>query len=493
MAINLARSRWFTRGWTLQELIAPANLIFFSMDWRPLGTKSQLHNILSSITGIEKKFLNSDNLELASIAKKMSWAASRRTSRIEDIAYSLLGIFDVNMPLIYGEGKKAFKRLQEELLKTRTDDHSLFAWGTVVSTPSMKITDLRLYIEQETMELSQNTVRQPLLGLLAESPRDFSSSGGFIPMPFVSVFYRSAPNPASLPLVIDGGVRLELPLLETFASIYHWDRPKIAQIRTAKTVALLCCHETKRASFVKVPIQRWGNEYFGRSRELLIEDNAYRFRQNGLLEMRQMISIAAERKISLEMGDIILRRHAFPDSSRCEGTYGIEVGEAPNDNVIEARKLQVGQKSGYYYTMEDLSPRHGFAILLSRGADAGKPGDPLLAELFAIDFRDDLELNNPPNESGIESFDNYGLRWWPCPYYRKISDRWIRGMPTHSHVMKTPLDIWKLDAEPFPPISVRVERMLFDEDESFVDVLDLVIMPKKGSDDQFGRLHTLRR
>jgi hypothetical protein len=61
MELNFGKSRWFTRGWTLQELIAPENLIFFSMDWHPLGTKSQIHNILSSITGIEKKFLNSKN------------------------------------------------------------------------------------------------------------------------------------------------------------------------------------------------------------------------------------------------------------------------------------------------------------------------------------------------------------------------------------------------------------------------------------------------
>ena len=484
MKLNLAKSRWFTRGWTLQELIAPANLIFFSMDWNPLGTKSQIHNILSSITGIEKKFLNSENLELASIAKKMSWAASRKTSRIEDIAYSLLGIFDINMPLIYGEGKRAFKRLQEELLKTRTDDHSLFAWGTVVSTPSIKITDLSQYIERETIQQNQNTVRQPLLGLLAESPRDFSSSGGFIPMPWVSLFYRSVLDPASLPLLIDGGVRLELPLLEAFDSIYYWDKPKIAQMRTAKTIALLCCHETKRESFVKLPIQRWGIEYFGRSREMLIEDNARSYDGNSLFKMRQTISIAAERRINLESGDLILRRHAFPESSHCQGIYSVGLGEVMNDDaVIEARKLQVGQKFGYYYIMEDLSPRHGFAILLSRGADAGKPGDSLLAELFPVDFAGVLGLNNVPKDGEL---NDYGLRWWP-------SGQRLHGMPTQFHAMKTPLDIWNLDTEPFPPISVRVERMMLDEDESFVDVVDLVIQPMKGSDNQFRRPQILGR
>jgi hypothetical protein len=482
--LNFAKARWFTRGWTLQELIAPENLIFFSMDWHPLGTKSQIHNILSSITGIEKKFLYSKNLELASIAKKMSWAASRRTSRIEDIAYSLLGIFDVNMPLIYGEGKKAFKRLQEEILKTRTDDHSLFAWGTVVSTPSMKIPDLKLYMEREPIERSQNFLRQPLLGLLAESPRDFSSSGGFVPMPWVSNFYRSVLNPASLPLVIDGGVHLQLPLLEAFDSVYHWDKPKIEQIRTAKTIALLCCHETKRDSFVKLPIQRWGFEYFGRSREILMQDDTERFDDNTLFQKSHLITIAAERRINLEIGDLILRRHAYPDLNHCQGIYSVGLGEIVSDDaVIEARKLRAGQRFGYFYSMEGLSRRHGFAILLTRVADAGKPGDSLLAEIFPLDFSSVLEPNTTTNKSRI---DDYGLKWWP--FQQRLS-----GMPTHSHTMKTPLDIWNLDTEPFPPMSVRVERMLFDEDESFVDVLDLVIWPLKGSDSQFRRLHALGR
>ncbi|KAF7504498.1 hypothetical protein GJ744_002178 [Endocarpon pusillum] len=311
-------------------------------------------------------------------------------------------------------------------------------------------------------------------------------------MPFVGRFYRSANNPASLPLVVDGGVRLELPLIEEFDSIYHWDRPKIAQIRPAYTVALLCCPETKRESFVKVPIQRWGDSYFGRSRELLIEDVGDTFQVNSLFQRRHMISIAAERRISLGIGDIIVRTHAFTDSIKFQGIFSTAAGQAANYNaVIEARILQVGQKFGYDYSMEDLSPRHGFQIIFSRGAVAGKPGDSLLAELLPLDLNnlivhgvdspvDHPELNNPPNESEI---DGYGLKWWPV-------GQGLDSMPTHSHVMKTPLDIWNLDTEPFPPISVRMEIMLFDEDESFVDVLDLVIRPKKGSDDQSRRLCT---
>lgn len=138
------RSRWFTRGWTLQELIAPEMAVFFDCDWNEIGSRSYLRNLISTITGIE----NVDNLEIThlSVAQKMSWASQRKTTRLEDEAYCLLGIFGVNMPLLYGEGKYAFGRLQQQIL-SQTDDDSIFAWtprydgwsvhgGMLASSPS---------------------------------------------------------------------------------------------------------------------------------------------------------------------------------------------------------------------------------------------------------------------------------------------------------------------------------------------------------------------
>jgi hypothetical protein len=125
---DLARSRWFTRGWTLQELIAPKRVIFYGKEWKPFGEKMLLGSRLEHITGISASVL-SGNIRISdeSIAKRMSWMAQRTTTRTEDMAYSLMGIFDVNMPLLYGEGDKAFVRLQEEIMKDSAD-HSLFAW-----------------------------------------------------------------------------------------------------------------------------------------------------------------------------------------------------------------------------------------------------------------------------------------------------------------------------------------------------------------------------
>jgi Heterokaryon incompatibility protein (HET) len=112
------KSKWFTRCWTLQELIAPPSVEFFSAECERLGTKQSLQLQISEITGISADALQGVPLHRFSVEERMAWAARREARREEDEAYSLLGIFDVNMPLIYGERKrKAFNRLREEINK----------------------------------------------------------------------------------------------------------------------------------------------------------------------------------------------------------------------------------------------------------------------------------------------------------------------------------------------------------------------------------------
>ncbi|KAM5355593.1 hypothetical protein ACJ41O_002239 [Fusarium nematophilum] len=124
----LAACRWFTRGWTLQELLAPRHVGFLSRDWRLIGNLQGLVGAISTITRIPHKILSKDEpLHSVSIAQRMSWAAVRDTTRIEDQAYCLLGIFDINMPLLYGEGSKAFVRLQTEIIRGSADQ-SILAW-----------------------------------------------------------------------------------------------------------------------------------------------------------------------------------------------------------------------------------------------------------------------------------------------------------------------------------------------------------------------------
>ncbi|KAK7961985.1 uncharacterized protein PG986_002810 [Apiospora aurea] len=183
----IRRSRWITRGWTLQELLAPNDIEFYNARWSRIGDRNwSLRSSLARATGIDQKCLQTgDHARLAdySIATRMSWASRRSCTRTEDIAYCLMGIFDINMPMLYGEGKKAFVRLQEEILK-ETEDHSLFAWAVAEGSD-------RAWCPSS---------------VFAESPADFAQSGN-IERPESSLWGLSAMT--KLGLSIELGVPIQ--------------------------------------------------------------------------------------------------------------------------------------------------------------------------------------------------------------------------------------------------------------------------------------------
>ena len=125
-AIEFFDARWHKRGWTLQELLAPPYVIFLNQNWEELGTRTSLADHISQATGIKSSYLH-DFRKDSTVALIMHWASHRKTARPEDQAYSLLGLFGINMPLLYGEGSKAFIRLQHEILRRHSDD-SIFVW-----------------------------------------------------------------------------------------------------------------------------------------------------------------------------------------------------------------------------------------------------------------------------------------------------------------------------------------------------------------------------
>lgn len=112
------KSRWFTRGWTLQELLAPGSVEFFSKDGSRLGDKRALVQQIHEVTGIAILALRGTPLSEFSVEERLSWVEQRQTTVEEDRAYCLLGIFNVYLPLIYGEGDNAFSRLKEEIEKS---------------------------------------------------------------------------------------------------------------------------------------------------------------------------------------------------------------------------------------------------------------------------------------------------------------------------------------------------------------------------------------
>ena len=208
----LRESRWFTRGWTLQELLAPLNIGFYAQDWSLLGYMGMFYelsfwssignidanqsstlsffknltNIVSEITGIPTKFLAKEKrLDQACVSQRMYWASHRTTTRPEDRAYSLMGLFDINMPIIYGEGlEKAFARLQQVICNT-TPDQSIFAWHR---------SDLTSY------------------RLLADSPDCFQNSGDVVRFGPVIKLGSASVNIRSAFYMTNLGLRITIPL-----------------------------------------------------------------------------------------------------------------------------------------------------------------------------------------------------------------------------------------------------------------------------------------
>jgi hypothetical protein len=159
--LDLKACRWFTRGWTLQELLAPERVVFYNANWIEIGVKADLAPVIAHATGIDPNTVAGFYpVQRSSIARRMSWASQRKTSRPEDLAYCLLGIFDINMSMLYGEGEKAFVRLQEEIIR-KSDDHSIFAWSA---------------------DPAYGRTRSGYWSLLAPSPIYFKSSQNIIPV-----------------------------------------------------------------------------------------------------------------------------------------------------------------------------------------------------------------------------------------------------------------------------------------------------------------------
>ena len=235
-------SEWFTRGWTLQELVAPRIVHFYSQDWLYLGEKLRLASTLSRITGIDEASLLGGDLRRVGIARRMSWASSRITSRKEDLAYCLLGIFGVNMPLLYGEGDKAFVRLQEEILKI-TDDQSIFAWEDLC---------------EDEDEMFKNHDGVLLRGPFARSPAEFATSRDVVP-------YRQTRQPH---ITTNLGVQVEVLLYQRRKAI----------LETPLYLAELACHyEGDFTGSVGVVLRRVFEDQFARehgSRKLMRVDPA---------------------------------------------------------------------------------------------------------------------------------------------------------------------------------------------------------------------------
>ncbi|THU97772.1 HET-domain-containing protein [Dendrothele bispora CBS 962.96] len=333
------KSRWFTRGWTLQELLAPETVVFFSSDWINIGTKASLRDVITSITGIPpsvllpnhctKSGLAKSKIDNYSIAQKMSWAAKRQTTRAEDLAYCLMGIFGVHMPPLYGEGgARAFMRLQEELIQY-SDDQTIFAWRT----PRTEVRQ-RWMTGPKLEYFGDDTIR----GLFASSPAEFLESGNITQFPKserVERYYRDMiPSTYAITNV---GLQIGLPLLRVNnSSLTYFNRLTERKPVTGDIfLAVLDCRRQGRDVPLAVYLRRENGQQYVR-----VLPNRLALGQRGVWDLRKSIYVKLEGSSGADQdADFTPCKHTFklslPESVTILESHPKQVVDYDSDGVLD--------------------------------------------------------------------------------------------------------------------------------------------------------------
>lgn len=339
------QSRWFTRGWTLQELLAPSEVVFFSRDWVHFGERSSLANWLMDITRIDEAVLRnkvrllerSRPLFQRSIAQRMSWAARRQTTRPEDMAYCLMGIFSVNMPMLYGEGgEKAFFRLQEEIMK-QSDDQTIFAWT------------------------NKTAPKSSLSGLLATTPAHFEDSQDII------AYQHWEPTPPYA--MTNRGLRIDLPLHSLTRE--RWGHYIIALLRCGVSQDIKDQTEYKFLAICLIRLSIFDNRYARREVGLLFRGSVSSRMQT--IYVPQTTTFDAY--IKGPLGHVIFEIQGFPHPSQYRL---IRIASPTVERDIEKIHLDLtSPPTESLFVFSSLNPTGGhvtlLAYLICQDPDKNKP------------------------------------------------------------------------------------------------------------------------
>ncbi|KAI0441738.1 hypothetical protein F4803DRAFT_562814 [Xylaria telfairii] len=494
---SLAVSRWASRGWTLQELLAPPSVVFYSSDWQVCGTRSNPSAILAEITRIDEPYLNGRRLDDASIAQRMSWAASRATSREEDQAYCLLGIFNVNMPLIYGERSKAFRRLQETISREYPEDHSLYAWGEVVSRFPYEITDVDQIWGSKPIENDPCLSEQQLYGLFADSPIDFMHSGQIVHAPLANRYFDHTYKSRSPAFSFGHTTHVELPVAQILSWVpFYFKNSPIVQLRRIGYHVLLCgrWNET-RTEFHYILIPQIGNlstlcrtrEIVARTLETTLTDlvnaatrHAFKpppqyFPQRGGILFRKVItSVVGNTRTHIHQ-DVVTS--SLFDALEIPGsTWGTLRSILFKLDTMHCLLLFIRRLSPLDGRDDDGGKKgeltFGLAPIKITSHDASPPGTPGIPN--AATGQRDETTTKPKEESFIES--SVGVNYfWMYP----------QNIP-YQHEMDVPRDEWRLNLPGYANVYMAVERIYLEDDEDigeqsfnrFIDVVDVVIRVK---------------
>lgn len=438
--------------------------------------RSSLCDLLCSITRIEQKFLRGEApLEDASIAKRMSWAADRDTSRTEDIAYSLLGLFDINMPLLYGEGSKAFLRLQGELVKSYPYDHSIFAWGKVVyDEPSCIVKDRKKLDQPDAIDWDTREASKTLSGLLARSPKDFASSGHFIPCDNYRHLWTPDTTVAVPTMMPGGGVSLELGTTRdgSLLSAYHLHDAKVATLRLVSLGYLICGYKSSEMLAVAIPLMRWGGKSLGRTNEIIVLRRPMSI--PSALKYTSVFHVNSDIPPNLESGDLFMRLCSTSRASYSTSYMPPSVFSMAN-GLFKVHKRQTGLVFAYkFHLLADRSL--GFCLAFERedpfeGVDEGVTTTTRTTITLLPTLLSELNTKHPivAKKTGLNWFTSQ-QRW------SQLATRDFER--SNSRTLKGRKDSCEINVYPFPLMKITVKKTKIEnskgsEKSGYFDLIDI--------------------
>ena len=330
---DLGQSRWFTRSWTLQELVAPKEVQFYSSSWSPLGLKLNLVGQLCEITGIPLQVLLIGDLDKVSIGSKMSWAAKRQTTRTEDLAYCLMGIFGVHMPLLYGEGSNAFVRLQQEIMKISLDP-SLFAWSLIHR--DQVLYDMHTFLMSNTKKSRHN-----YHGMFADSPAAFAFTDR------IKVL-QDLPHTTNATFT-GSGISIALRCFKLDEFVF---------------AGISCILAGENEFYIAIPLFSWNTGSYSRYKELVLVHGKWSYTD----ARESTLFIKQPRSVILEPPQIV-KTFTIAQMLGCTANFLLEevfclqhATFSNNTGQITLSKMQDGPHAALFFTENNLSVHGEFGV-----------------------------------------------------------------------------------------------------------------------------------
>jgi hypothetical protein len=382
------------------------------------------------------------------------------------------------MPLLYGEGKKAFRRLQEEIMKANPMDHTLFAWGKIVDAPKGEITDPLQLQGKRPIPWSAAAASESLRGLFAKSPREFLHSGGFSPWRGTEGFYNPsqpadkgavARTPQYYPTVAGESVNIALPLESSrIPTAFHWPEPQITQLRLLEFAILLCEHGPGRPPGILLPLQAWGDCKHGRTDELMYNTTAYNV--FGFRHISEYVRAEPQKHRDPQPGDfLVCRWGATWDYEEYADGYGRTLS-IMKEGLFAPTEGAVGRLWVHCFRLTKgrsirTSDGRGFGIVVSRAEpEPTRPGVGSTSVSMAPLLLDTSMASDASMEAD-------GFTWT-----KRFDTQDGRSRLIFSRTMAVPVDTWRLDVAPFPLVEVRVTRKSIGAGPAdVIDVVDFMI------------------